>query len=79
MQAGLSCPHTPPSRSWHSDAHGLMTPCQPQKPLCAIPQALGMYPALAAAGSAAPASASLAAKGNGGWPELGCLGSMGKG
>lgn len=48
VQAGLSCPHTPPSPSWGSHAHGLMTPCQPQKPLCAMPQALGMYPAPAA-------------------------------
>ena len=79
MQAGLSCLRTPLSHSWDSDACGLMTPCQPQKPLCAIPWALGMYPALAAPGSATPASASLAVKGDQGWPKLRCLGLMGKG
>lgn len=79
VQAGLSCLYTPPSHSWDSDAHGLMTLCQPQKPLCPIPQALGVYPAPAAPCSAAPASASLAAKGDWGWLKLRCLGSMEKG
>lgn len=33
VQTGLSCPHTTPSHSLESDAHGLMIPCQLQKPL----------------------------------------------